>query len=271
MRIALVAVVVFGWSAGVTAQSSMSRWTGFNPFPTIGVPSSLPLPSIGLPLPQIGLPLPQIGLPFPQIGVPRVPQPRDPALGFGVDRQRFRSGQGQRAGQRGRGRNEGALIYFVPVSAWPSYTDVPSPPVAPVEREEQKPRAGRLRLALQRGVVAQIYIDGYYVGMLDDFGSELTLDAGPHHVELRADGYESLEVDVQVPAGRPISYKGALKPVDPAPAPVPQAPQSANVLPPAPATIYMIPGCYVGNVPPHDAGLPVGCDERRAITFQPRP
>ena len=128
-----------------------------------------------------------------------------------------------------------------------------------------------MRLELMPKVDTQIYVDGYYVGTLDDFSGELTLDAGPHHVELRADGYESIEVDVQVSADRPITYRGALKPVGAAPTPVPQVALSPEVPPPAPATIYVIPGCYVGNVPPRDAGLPDGCDERRTIAFEQRP
>ena len=31
---------------------------------------------------------------------------------------------------------------------------------------------------------------------------------------------------------------------------------------------YVIPGCYMGNVPPEDTGLPEGCDPRRAITIK---
>ncbi len=159
------------------------------------------------------------------------------------------------------------FIYFVPTSGWP-YPEVPTRPTAP---EARKARTGRLRLELQPGVVPQIYVDGYYVGTLDDVSGELTLEAGPHRVELRADGYETLELNVQVSPDRPITYRGALKRVDAAPTPVPQVPLSTELSPPAPATIYVIPGCYVGNVPPADADLPAGCDERRAIVFKPRP
>ena len=266
MRLALVAVVVFGLSAVVTAQSRSPRSTGFDPLRAFG----LPLPQIGLPLPSIGLPLSPLGLPDPHL------EPA-PGLGFDRSRRRFDQGAGQRGerddqrgeqgGQRGRGRSGATFLYYVPFYGWP-YLEAPAAPAAP---QEQKPRAGRLRLEVQRGVIAQIYIDGFFVGMLDDSTGDLTLDAGPHHVELRADGYESLEVDVLVPADRSITFRGALKPVGATPTPVPQGPPSPDVPPPpAPATIYMIPGCYVGNVLPQDAGLPTGCDARRAITFEPR-
>jgi hypothetical protein len=264
MRLALVAVLVFGLSAVVTAQSHAPRSTEFDPFPRFG----LPLPQIGLPLPSIGLPLAPIGLPDPRS------QPA-PGLGFDRSNRRFDHGGGERGGQgagrRGRERSGGTVLYYVPFYGWP-YIDATTAPAAPAAPEKEKPRLGRLRLEAQRGLVAQIFIDGYFVGTLDEFSGDLTLDAGPHHVELRADGYERLEVDVQVPADRPITYRGTLKPLDAAPAPVPPVPPSTNAPPPppAPATIYMIPGCYVGNVPPHDAGLPAGCDERLAITFKPR-
>ena len=45
-------------------------------------------------------------------------------------------------------------------------------------------------------------------------------------------------------------------------------PAPTQVPPRAPATIYFIPGCYLGDVPPKDAGLPAGCDASRAVTFK---
>jgi hypothetical protein len=162
---------------------------------------------------------------------------------------------------------QGALIYFVPSFGWP-YSAVPTPPA---KREARKAPTGRLRLELQPGVVPQIFVDGYYVGTLDDFNSELILETGAHQVELRADGYETLRLNVQVFSDRSITYRSALKSSGAMPAPVPQVPAPPEVPPPARAMIYVIPGCYVGNVPPRDAGLPAGCDPSRATTFMPRP
>ena len=31
----------------------------------------------------------------------------------------------------------------------------------------------------------------------------------------------------------------------------------------------VIPGCYLGDVAPKDAGLPATCDQSRAVTFRP--
>ena len=269
MRLAVTAVVVLGLSAGVTAQSSVSRSTGFGPLPSIG----LPLPQIGLPLPEIGLPLPPIGLPLPPLGLSRAPMERTPALD--APHRRANSSrpapeiehQHRRFGQGAAFPQAPTLIYFVPTSGWP-YSEAPTPPTA---REARKSPTGRLRLELQPGVVPQIFVDGYYVGTLDDFNSELTLDTGPHQVEMRADGYETLRLNVQIFSDRTITYRSALKPAGTVPAPVPEVPAPPDVPPPAREMIYVIPGCYVGNVPPRDAGLPAGCDATRATTFMPPP
>ena len=82
-------------------------------------------------------------------------------------------------------------------------------------------------------------------GLLSDAnGAELTLDAGPHTIELHQDGYETLRENVRIPFGSVITYRAELKRLLPArPAAV-----MPPVPPPAPATIYMIPRCYVGNI-----------------------
>jgi hypothetical protein len=130
-------------------------------------------------------------------------------------------------------------------------------------------------LDVQPARLLQLFVDGYYVGMLDDYNGELEMEAGSHHLQIRAPGYESLELDVQVVAQTSISYRGALKKLEEAaavtapssPAPPPAAP--TTISPPAPTTVYVIPGCYAGNVPPKDAGLPATCDQSATITLQP--
>ncbi len=247
MRVALTALVVLGLSAASSAQSPESRSRELEPRPTIG----LPLPPIGLPLPSIGLPLPPIGL------TPAPPRDLLPRPSHGGE---------------GRSRRLGpTIVYFVPGGGWgyPAVGGLPGMLSAPPP--EKKRPGGRVRLELQPDVDPQIYVDGYFVGTLDDVNGELTVEAGVHRIELRAEGYEILAFSVQVPPDRPITYRGTLKSLDAQPAALPAAPAPVDVPPPVPATIYMIPGCYVGNVPPADAGLPAGCDESRAITFEPRP
>jgi hypothetical protein len=61
---------------------------------------------------------------------------------------------------------------------------------------------------------AQVYIDGYYVGVVDSFDGmfqKLGIEAGTHRVEIRADGYEPAQFEVMVMPGETITYKGELK------------------------------------------------------------
>jgi PEGA domain len=60
---------------------------------------------------------------------------------------------------------------------------------------------------------AQVYVDGFYVGIVDDFNSSqhLLLAPGRHHVSIRLDGYESVDVDVSIDAGRTMTYRTSLK------------------------------------------------------------
>jgi len=75
---------------------------------------------------------------------------------------------------------------------------------------------------------------------------------------------------VRIPVDGTITYDVTLKPIAAAPSssPAPVAPTPSSA--PAPATIYVIPGCYVGNVPPQQVTLPAGCDGKGSITFPSR-
>jgi len=239
MRLALTGFIILGLSAVAGAQ-------------TLG----LPLPTIGLPLPQIGLPLPQTGLPPVHPGAPPRTIGRSPSS---IDRHPVPNGRGAR-GPRG-------LVYFVPTFGWGAVVE--PPPAQPPAGFEPKPPMGRLRLELQPGVDPQLFVDGYFVGTLTDVGGGLTIEPGAHVLELHADGYEPFVVDVQIVADTSITYRGAMTALRPMVPPVFAAPSEAA--PPARATIYMIPGCYVGNLPPRDVTLPPGCDAGRVSVFPPRP
>lgn len=61
---------------------------------------------------------------------------------------------------------------------------------------------------------AQVYIDGFYVGVVDDYDGafqKLGLEGGGHRVELKADGYEPLQFEVLVTPGETATYKGEMK------------------------------------------------------------
>ncbi len=65
-------------------------------------------------------------------------------------------------------------------------------------------------------------------------------------------------VEVEVPARRTVVE----------PPPPPSEPEPPFV-PTGDRTLYVIPGCYVGNVPPTDVKLPVDCDLAKLTTFTP--
>jgi hypothetical protein len=62
---------------------------------------------------------------------------------------------------------------------------------------------------------AEVYVDGYYMGQVDDFDGvlqHLELEAGTHRIEVRASGYQPLAFEVRIAPGRTINYSGELRP-----------------------------------------------------------
>lgn len=60
---------------------------------------------------------------------------------------------------------------------------------------------------------AAVFLDGQYIGIADDFAPDqmpLTLSAGRHHVDLRADGFMTASFDITIVAGQVIPYEGSL-------------------------------------------------------------
>ena len=60
---------------------------------------------------------------------------------------------------------------------------------------------------------AQVYVDGYYAGTVDDFDGafqSLKLESGAYHIEIVAPGYETMEFDVRITAGQKITYRSDL-------------------------------------------------------------
>ena len=65
---------------------------------------------------------------------------------------------------------------------------------------------------------AEVFVDGYFVGTVDDFDGVLqqaNLEAGPHRVEIRDRGYETITFDVNVEPGRTITYRASMRPARP--------------------------------------------------------
>ena len=72
---------------------------------------------------------------------------------------------------------------------------------------------GSLRLKVKPRE-ATVYADGYDVGRVDDFDGmfqRLHIEPGPHRIEIRADGYETLEFEVRLLPDKTTTYEGELK------------------------------------------------------------
>jgi hypothetical protein len=76
---------------------------------------------------------------------------------------------------------------------------------------------GELRLQV-RPRHAEVYVDGYYAGQVDDFDGflqSLRIEEGPHTIEIVAPGYETLVFNVRIIAGRKLDYRADLYPLRP--------------------------------------------------------
>jgi len=63
---------------------------------------------------------------------------------------------------------------------------------------------------------AQVSVDGYYVGVVDDFdgmSQRLELEEGPHRIEITAPGFEPFAIEVNILRAQTIKYKGLLRPL----------------------------------------------------------
>jgi hypothetical protein len=72
---------------------------------------------------------------------------------------------------------------------------------------------GRVRLKVKPRD-AEVYVDGYYAGVIDDFDGvlqSLRLDSGGYRIEIRKPGFETLNFDVRVQPDRTITYRGEMK------------------------------------------------------------
>ena len=261
MRVLFTALVLVAVASTGAAQSHRH-----------GLTDDMPTPSIGLPLPHIGLPLAPMGLPLPTMGVPPSRLELSTQQLGRLDRlqppQRFDQSEASKSSRARRFDRPAAVVYFgwpyLPSLAADQFPQIPVP-VPQVERA-----AGTLRLALSSGINPEIFIDGYYAGLFSEAGGELTLDAGAHTIELREAGYQSVRIPVNIQPNEVITYDVGLRPI--VSAPLANGAQRAEPAQPAPAptTIYVVPGCYVGNVPPQEVALPVGCDARDAVEFRSR-
>lgn len=248
-----------------------------------------PQGTANLPLPSIGLPLPSIGLPHPAMGLPPVetrktePSPRD-RTGDGRTNNGQANAGGTRDGGR-RGRQGRPIVVYPPLIYVPPAI---APAAAGTSVGAPKPTVsaasdgmGRLVVDITPAATAQLYVDGYYVGMPADYPEGIEMTAGPHTFEVRVPGEEPVSTSLQIAAGRAITYRTALDTADgktagravarttsPAVAPPPAATPAASE-PVSRTPFYLIPGCYLGNIPPDRDNVPAGCDISQVRTIKP--
>ena len=166
----------------------------------------------------------------------------------------------------------GANVVFVPYAA----------PVAierevVIERNErvtapvivEQPALARLILDVHPAT-AQIFADGYFIGIPEDFRFEdggAVLEPGPHRIDIVAHDYQPVSFDVNLARGQSATFRHTLTPMMREPETAPDAAVKGTAAK-QPVTFYLIPGCYMGNVPPNEANLPATCDIARARSFQ---
>ena len=126
------------------------------------------------------------------------------------------------------------------------------------------PAIGMLRFSVTPQS-AQVFVDSFYAGTIADIEAQrvLTLTAGPHRIELRAPGYQSVTFDVRIDPNDTIVYRAALQ-LERSPATAPAAAR-----PTGPTRMYVIPGCYAGNMAPRADRLPAGCDVKQVRVIDP--
>ncbi len=144
----------------------------------------------------------------PRYGAPRYSTPRYVAPYRYAGRPLYRASSPYYA-FRPRLRLSFGLYVGYPV-AFPSWYDPYAPGVYPAYRSGIS--YGGLSLDIQP-YDAAIYVDGEYVGVVNDFSPlqpPLTLPAGPHHIDVDSPGFAPLSFDITVVPGQVIPYQGTL-------------------------------------------------------------
>ena len=150
---------------------------------------------------------------------------------------------------------------YLPVGYYPTQYGASLPEANPRRRHEVAARGGLALLTVPD--MAQVFVDGYYMGLAEEFGLRgrpMDLTAGAHRVELQAAGYETLGFSVMIAPNDIVRYRGDMEPRTAKPTIV-VMPAS----PAAPRSFYIIPNCYAGDKPPSGA-LPKGCELKNLQT-----
>jgi len=106
----------------------------------------------------------------------------------------------------------GSTVTLAPTHVDPAAESSSIQPLEGTPRPPQSSALGSLLLELTPDTT-QVFIDGFYVGPLEDAratSAGLSLAAGWHRVELRAPGFETLAFNVTIEPNRTVRWRGAL-------------------------------------------------------------
>jgi hypothetical protein len=161
--------------------------------------------------------------------------------------------------------------YPAPTLSAPTNYPNPEPPQVYGSADQSgypSPPNGGLELRLAPDT-AQVYVDGYYVGEVSDFNHPggRAVEPGPHHIEIRAPGYQTSAFDVRLLPDQAVTYREDLRPVSGS---EPPRGATGGTSAASGTTFYVIAGCYIGNVPPAHVVLPPGCDPDQVKTMEIR-
>jgi hypothetical protein len=134
----------------------------------------------------------------------------------------------------------------------------------------EQPSLARLILDIHPPT-AQVFADGYYIGIPEDFRFEnggAVLAPGPHRIDILAREYMPVRFEVNLARGQSATFRHILTPIVRAPQSALDAAVKTQPTAKQPMTFYLIPGCYMGNVPPKEANLPATCDIARAVSYR---
>jgi len=233
MRFAFIPFVL-ALSAVAGAQQTTAPKTT-TPQPSVPPPINFPFPPL-MPPPAGGLTSP---VPF---------NPSDPTRPAG-DLYRVPAGQPFNSAPPKPSRGFGGGAYFGPI--YPPNES--SPTTTTAARRVPAMMFGMLRLDVTPEST-QVFVDSFYAGRVEDIEDQhaLALATGPHRIELRAEGYRPVTFDVRIEPHETINYRAGLERA------LPTSPVASR--PAGPTRLYVIPGCYAGNLPPRTDRLPAGCD-----------
>ena len=116
---------------------------------------------------------------------------------------------------------------------------------------------GVLRLDITPATGLQYDVDGMFIGSSSDLGTEFEVNAGARRIEVRAEGLQAGDVRRAFRSWWNVTRRGALEPLQDS-ATLPRATGST--------TMFVIPGCYMGNARPDPTRCRKGATSARLIT-----